>query len=90
MGGGGRRGRWRLGLGIAEGDDGIYRVIRFINAILGYIEDTPVISITDHLTLVFLSPPSLGAIFLILLCCSSCSDLGFLTVSSMDNTVQAA
>jgi hypothetical protein len=31
-----------------------------------------------------------GIDFFILLCCSYCSDLGFLTVSSIDKIVQAA
>ncbi len=35
-------------------------------------------------------PPALGMAFLTLLCCSSCSDFGFLTVSSIDKIVQAA
>lgn len=34
--------------------------------------------------------PACGIDFLILLCCYSCSDFGFLTVSSMDRIVQAA
>ena len=40
----------------------------------------------DHL----LRPPAVGTAFLTLRCCSSCSDLGFLTVSSIDRMVQAA
>ena len=36
------------------------------------------------------SPPNLGAIFFILRCSCSCSDLGFLTVSSIDRMVHAA
>ena len=34
--------------------------------------------------------PAVGIDFLILLCCSSCSLLGFLTVSSIERIVQAA
>lgn len=34
--------------------------------------------------------PAVGIDFLILLCCSSCSALGFLTVSSIDKIVHAA
>ena len=37
-----------------------------------------------------LLPAPVGMDFFILLCCSSCSDLGFLTVSSIERIVQAA
>lgn len=42
---------------------------------------------TNHLLPPF---PAVGKDFLILLCCSSCSDFGFRTVSSIDRIVHAA
>lgn len=43
---------------------------------------------SNHLFLIVC--PVVGIDFLILFCCSYCSDLGFLTVSSIDKIVQAA
>lgn len=44
----------------------------------------------DSFTINYHLRPAVGMDFLMRLCCSSCSDLGLRTVSSMDRMVQAA
>lgn len=48
------------------------------------------LTITKYIQSIFHLPPALGMAFLTLLCCSSCSDFGFLTVSSIERIVHAA